>query len=287
MEDRFKKFVALVEAGTYTAASKQLHTSQPALTTAIQKLESELRTPLLVRGGRSLQLTPAGHIAYEHGVQLIIMEGNLQSQLLELADKKQSLNLGSIDSVAALLVQKELLTVLERESELLLSVQDSQSLLRAVHSGAMDIALVVAQEQWGNSTKQRLLGSEQFSFVCSEEQEDYFTEAIKQGTVPDFLAYGQPSTTRTIIDSQLGANGLIPEIRFSSTNPSLLLDMALQGKGAAILPRAMVTPHLVENLTELTLKKPVQRPIYAVWQATTKLPASIQEFLDVVHMHLT
>lgn len=52
-------FVAAVEAGSISEAARRLHLSQPSLSQALQELERELRTPLLVRG-RKLTLTPAG-----------------------------------------------------------------------------------------------------------------------------------------------------------------------------------------------------------------------------------
>ncbi|MEU5979784.1 LysR family transcriptional regulator [Streptomyces sp. NPDC047315] len=52
-------FLATVEAGSISAAARQLHLSQPSVSQAIRELERELRTPLVVRG-RKLTLTPAG-----------------------------------------------------------------------------------------------------------------------------------------------------------------------------------------------------------------------------------
>ncbi|MEU0990356.1 LysR family transcriptional regulator [Streptomyces sp. NPDC005953] len=52
-------FVAAVEAGSISEAARRLHLSQPSVSQAIQELERELRTPLVVRG-RKLTLTPAG-----------------------------------------------------------------------------------------------------------------------------------------------------------------------------------------------------------------------------------
>ncbi|MEU5397857.1 LysR family transcriptional regulator [Streptomyces sp. NPDC005963] len=52
-------FVAAVEAGSISEAARRLHLSQPSVSQAIQELERELRTPLVLRG-RKLTLTPAG-----------------------------------------------------------------------------------------------------------------------------------------------------------------------------------------------------------------------------------
>lgn len=53
-------FAAVAEAGSLTAAAAVLHLSQPSLSAAIGRLETELGTPLLVRSPRGVRPTSAG-----------------------------------------------------------------------------------------------------------------------------------------------------------------------------------------------------------------------------------
>ena len=55
-----EQFVAVATAGTFTAAARQVHLSQPALTAAIQRLEHEVGAPLFDRGRHGATLTAAG-----------------------------------------------------------------------------------------------------------------------------------------------------------------------------------------------------------------------------------
>ena len=231
MEDRLKKFVTLIDAGTYTAAAKQLHTSQPALTTAVQKLSREIKFDLLVHGSRNLELTTAGHIAYEHGQRLVIAEKNLQSRLQSLGGQKQPLSLGCIDSVADALVRAELLPILEQDSEVSLSVLNSHDLLDKLKRSQLDIVIVAEQAEQIAATSQRFLGDEPFMLVCALEQLEMYTTAGKQGTLHDFLAYNQNSTTYKLVEAELRAQGIGFMPRLYSTNPSVLLELALQGRG--------------------------------------------------------
>jgi DNA-binding transcriptional LysR family regulator len=65
MEDRLRKFAVLVDTGNFTKAAQRLHTSQPALSIAINKLEQELHVKLIVRGIRPFTLTKPGQVVYE------------------------------------------------------------------------------------------------------------------------------------------------------------------------------------------------------------------------------
>ncbi|MBP0590342.1 transcriptional regulator CynR [Paraburkholderia sp. LEh10] len=53
-------FLAVAEHRNFTRAAQALHVSQPTLSQQIRQLEDTLRTPLLDRTGRTVQLTDAG-----------------------------------------------------------------------------------------------------------------------------------------------------------------------------------------------------------------------------------
>lgn len=57
---RLQAFLAVVDAGTVTAAAAALHVSQPALSQTLKQLEQEVGTELFHRIGRRLVLTAAG-----------------------------------------------------------------------------------------------------------------------------------------------------------------------------------------------------------------------------------
>ena len=53
-------FLAIVDHGSVTAAAHHVHIAQPAISRQMQALEAELGVELFLRGGRRLQLSPAG-----------------------------------------------------------------------------------------------------------------------------------------------------------------------------------------------------------------------------------
>src|SRR5256885_3720785 len=69
--DQLQTLVAVADLGTLAAAAQALHLSPPAVSLHIQELEARLDTPLLVRGKRQAQLTPAGALLAEGGRRLL------------------------------------------------------------------------------------------------------------------------------------------------------------------------------------------------------------------------
>ncbi|WP_163796003.1 LysR family transcriptional regulator [Mycolicibacterium sediminis] len=57
---QLRVFVASAQCGSFTAAAKELHMSQPTVSETIRRIEEQYGTPLFVRGARKLTLTTPG-----------------------------------------------------------------------------------------------------------------------------------------------------------------------------------------------------------------------------------
>jgi len=66
-------FLEVVKSGAFLRASERLHVSQPALTTAVHKLEEMLGSKLLTRGHSGVRLTQSGKI-FHASAQSIMQE---------------------------------------------------------------------------------------------------------------------------------------------------------------------------------------------------------------------
>ena len=62
----YRNFIAIVDAGSISAAAKRISIAQPALSNQLKTLQKKFGTPLLniKRGGHSIELTDAGYILY-------------------------------------------------------------------------------------------------------------------------------------------------------------------------------------------------------------------------------
>ena len=84
--DQLQTLVAVADLGTLAAAAQALHLSPPAVSLHIQELEARLDTPLLVRGKRQAQLTPAGALLAEGGRRLLADSEALLRQVRKRAE---------------------------------------------------------------------------------------------------------------------------------------------------------------------------------------------------------
>lgn len=87
-----KSFAAVATYNGFSAAANKLHLSTPALTKQIQRLESYVGTPLLIRTTRVISLTEAGTL-YLSFVKKFLADmeeaknivHNLESELMPLS----------------------------------------------------------------------------------------------------------------------------------------------------------------------------------------------------------
>ncbi|MBN9673088.1 LysR family transcriptional regulator [Roseibium aggregatum] len=64
-------FVAVAEAGNVTHAGTKLNRTQPCVSTQLRRLEERVGKPLIERTARTMNLTPAGRILYQHATEIL------------------------------------------------------------------------------------------------------------------------------------------------------------------------------------------------------------------------
>jgi len=282
MEDRLQKFAALVDAETFTKAAEVLHISQPALTTAIKKLERELGQKLLARNGARFRMTSAGRLAYMEGKELSARRNNLKLQFSSLQHQKVDLAIGMIDSVAeALLENTDVLDNLERVTHVSLSINNSQSLMQAVERGSLDVAIIAKQPQKLSGRFETVaLGVEPLVFVTHKLQAADVQTQMKKGSILQFLSYNQNSTTHRLILQTAERAGVELLPSFYSTSPEIILRQIRGQKGVAALPFSLVESHIQKGeLVPVFLSGSciVERHIMAVRQVGHLLPSATHE----------
>lgn len=106
---QLKSFIAVAEHGGFTAASRRLELSQPAVSRAVAALEKELGLRLLVRGGDGVSLTEAGSLALTHARAAVRHLTLMRTEVAALAGEiSGTLSLASLPSVTGTLVAPQL-----------------------------------------------------------------------------------------------------------------------------------------------------------------------------------
>jgi LysR family hydrogen peroxide-inducible transcriptional activator len=139
-------FCAVARAGSFTKAAERENLSQPSLSEAIRKLESELNAPLFERLGRSIRLTAQGERFLPHAEAVLqnVREAASCLDSSEGAAPSGRLAVGSIPTVMPYLLAPWIRDFQHQypRVDLKLTEDVTARLLEGLQSGDLDVAVV-------------------------------------------------------------------------------------------------------------------------------------------------
>lgn len=135
--------VAVVDAGSLSAATVQLHRSQSAVSMQLKKLEDAVGHRLLERGARRLELTEQGRTLLGYARRMLDLQAEAQAAL-QPAVLSGRVRLGVPDDYAATYLTPVLRRFAPRHSgvEIELNCEQSTALIPRVERGELDLALI-------------------------------------------------------------------------------------------------------------------------------------------------
>lgn len=143
---QLRTFIAIVESGSFSRAAERLFIAQSALSRQMRELETHLATPLLERGPRQVELTPAGrafHPLAQRLLQDLEAAGNLARQVGQGQHGTLRLSHSSSVPLAAPL-QAPLRSYLDLHPGVNLEIvqQSSEQQLADLQEGRLDVCLL-------------------------------------------------------------------------------------------------------------------------------------------------
>jgi DNA-binding transcriptional LysR family regulator len=87
---QLRYFVAVSEEGGIRAAARRLYISQPQISQALHRLETELGVELMRRSSRGIELTPQGHELLRHSTDILERVDNARAALQRVSEQQSS-----------------------------------------------------------------------------------------------------------------------------------------------------------------------------------------------------
>ena len=148
-----QSFVAVVEEGSLSAASRRCHVSQPALSQQMQALEEDLGEALLVRRPRGVEPTAAGELLLSHARSLLAQAERLRGDFQGRRDLRSgAVRFGIIPTIAPYLLPQWLGPFHREHPGVTLAIDEARTrdLIAKVVSGDVEFAIlsdVTAEER--------------------------------------------------------------------------------------------------------------------------------------------
>ncbi len=236
-------FVRVAEFGSFTRAAAVLNLSQSAVSRQVRQLEVELEEHLLLRNGRSVQLTASGQRLLNHGQgilrQVQVAREELREQRGNLAGK---VVIGLPPSISRRHTVALVSAFRERFPGCTLGIKEglSHSMREWLLLGRMDFALLFNPGQSGQLHYQHvhaeplmLIGSAQATLPEQVRMQDLATYPL--------ITPSEPHSIRRLIESEASRHGLTLDVCLEIDSIPSLLELVRLGMGHGVLFRSALT----------------------------------------------
>lgn len=284
---QYRSFLAVVRAGSITAASTELGLPRPTVSRHLSRLEEQLAVPLLHRSTRRVWPTDAGQQLYDRVAPLLEALASAEDQISSAATEAVgSVRVSVLPQLAPALepVTRHLATHHPRLTiEAVVNVR-----LVDLRSEGFDAAIWAGELRDPELVSRRLMNS-RVSLVASPT---YLAEHGTPGSV-DALAQhallrghdsrGRPRHWWPLRDGgRFAVDG-----RLVTNDGNLLRRAALEGQGICLLSHLACREDLAEGRLVTVLDDVVGRTAVArvILAGRTHLPTRIRAFLDALEAH--
>lgn len=270
-------FRAVAELGSFSAAAERLHLSQPALSSAVRKLEDGLGARLFDRTTRQVVLTAEGEELKRLGTRLIDEFEAVAADLQDyLAQRRGRVVVAALPSLAAVTLPPALAQFKADHPGVSVIIRDTlhDQIQELVESGAADFGLTVAPDKT-RDLEFRPLIVDRFVMIC---RKDHRLAARQSVTWADIVRYpvitmARTSSVRQLIDSACAAAGIESQSQYDPEHLATVGALVSQGLGVAALPSLTIPLLRFADLAEVPIRKPVVERTMGLVQRRGRTPS--------------
>jgi len=284
--NQLEVFLAVAQEKSFSRAAETLHRTQPAVSQAIRRLETELGEPLFDRSSKDGTLTSAGRVLLDFSHQMINLRLHAHSAIRELRDLHHGkLTLGANEyTVMSLLplipifrarhpqikveVRRSLASripgeIIGRDVELgLVSFKPSDATIKALPIAVDEIALVVAPDHPLAAKK---------------------VVSVRELGAESFIAHNVPSPYRERVIKTFEKQRTPLNISLEMPTLESIKRLVEQGLGVALIPRLAAQIEIERNqLAGLSVREmKFERRLHLIYRKGATLSHAAKAFLRV------
>lgn len=271
-----RAFVAIADAGSFTAAAERLHMTQSTMSQQIGRLEEAVGRPLIDRAARPVRLTVTGERLLGHARRILALQNEALALVAETSGTT-SVRIGMPDDIATPEMARAFAAFARRHKEARLDVTTGlrSDLARRYRSGELDI--VVLKEDKPSAD----------SWASFEEPITWFAAADAAGQLPDpvpLVTFPPGGLYRDSMFERLERERRRWYIAFTSASLRNVLMAVEAGLGLSLLPIDAARGWKVKPFADFGTEPPIVASLYA-WERGGIVGELAGEVLDILKPH--
>jgi len=281
-------FLAVARTRSFTQAARELHVTQPTVSSGISELERNLGVKLFNRGSRHVSLTMEGRMLVNYAMQI--------EDLLEEVEEKLSrrevlpgegFQFGATDAAVIYLLPEILKDYMRDypEVELTTQVAPSRYLVEDLLLNRSEFALISLPFSHPKIETVSIC-REAMPLVVGADHRFAGGEAVPLGKVaaePLILFYPD-SVSRQIVDERFAEVGVSPRVVMEMRSPEAMRKLVEAGVGISFLPQMTVRESVDRGVLKIVAVEGVDfgREIGVVWRRGRYFGPAIRHLLEAI-----
>ncbi|BDI33103.1 LysR family transcriptional regulator [Capsulimonas corticalis] len=291
---QLEAFVKIASEKNFTRAAEELSLTQPAVTRQIAALEQELRTRLLDRLGRRVELTAAGAALYPYALEILRLADEARRAVGDVAQGVSGhLSVGASSTAATYLLPPLLRRFREEHPGVEMSVHTGASarVAEMVLANAVDMAVVMDFRERPGIASVTLAEYANVAVTYPDHALARQKEGIRVSQlagIPLILMQTETSLRRQV-DRLFMEAGVEKTVSMELDNVEAIKKMIEARLGVSILPLLAVHSEITDSrLAALTLQDaPAARQrLSAIYRVDKYRSAALQAFIQLLMREL-
>lgn len=285
----YRTFYVVANEGNITKASDVLHTSQPAVTQVIKKLEESLNGTLFIRTKRGVILTEEGRQFYNYIKQAMEFINSAENKFTELVN----LEVGTIRiGISTTLTKEFLLPYLEEfhkkhpniKIEILTYI--AVDLIPMLRNGLIDIMILNLHAKMDDDIEIIKCKDIHDCFVVGPQYKDLAGKSLALSELnkyPLILQKG-PANTRLFLDDFARSNGVILRPNMELASYTLVIEFAKIGLGIGYATKEYIKDDLKnKTLFEISVSPTIPKRSIGIALKRNSIPNfATQELIKII-----
>ncbi|MCQ4925767.1 LysR family transcriptional regulator [Tissierella carlieri] len=242
-------FKAVCEEESITKASEKLFMTQPAVSHAINELESYLGICLFDRISRRLYLNETGKLFLAKVIRLLDLYDDLEQNSKELEDNA-TIKIGSSITIASFILPKVIANfeAVCKNTSTKVIIDNARNIENMLLNNEIDLGLIE-----GVIYKEELIkipfSNYESAVICSPQHKFALEKSIDVNSLikERLLLREKGSAIRDVFDSALLLHNITVNPEWTSVNSQALIYAVKQNLGISVLPKILVERELING----------------------------------------
>lgn len=282
-----KVFLTVATERSFSRAGEKLLRTQPAISIAIQRLESDLKEKLIDRSGRELLLTDAGRVVLEYARRFQNLESDLENALRELKDNYAGrLSIGANESTTLYLIQHvEQYRRLFPKVKVQVKRSESSKIPSQILDGELELG-VISYDPADDHVLSQIIYTDRLALIVSPQHRFAGLDEISISDLESetFIAHNVLSPYREAVLREFQRYKVPLSMDLEMPTIETIRRLVQHNEGVAFVPRMCIEQELEQGLLrEIRVKElNIERKIRLVYPARRALSHAAKAFLEVV-----